>query len=126
MEQLLKDVPGTFLYLDDILVTGAGEVEHDECLRKVLSTLQSAGLKLSIKKCAIGVPSVTYLGYCIDSKGIHPTQDKVKAIADAPAPTNVTQLKSFLGLLNFYRRFLPKASSMLEPLNRLLKAMSWK
>ena len=126
MEQLLKDIPGVFLYLDDILIAGANEVEHRDRVRQVLSKLQEAGLKLSIKKCTIGVPSVTYLGYMIDKEGIHPTKEKVRAITEAPAPTNVSQLRAFLGLLNFYRRFLPKASSMLEPLNRLLKAkVSW-
>ena len=122
MEELLKDIPGVFLYLDDILISGANEAEHMERLRQVLAALQAAGLKLSIEKCTIGVPSVTYLGYMIDKEGIHPTKEKVLAIAEAPAPTNVTQLRAFLGLLNFYRRFLPQASSMLEPLNRLLKA----
>ena len=121
MEELLKDIPGVFLYLDDILISGATEIEHMERLRLVLEALQTAGLKLSIEKCTISVPSVTYLGYMIDKEGIHPTKEKVQAIAEAPAPTNVTQLRAFLGLLNFYRRFLPQASTMLEPLNRLLK-----
>ena len=122
MEELLKDIPGVLCYLDDILITGATEAEHKQRLRQVLTALQSAGLRLSIEKCTIGVPSVSYLGYMIDKEGIHPTKEKVQAIAEAPAPTNITQLRAFLGLLNFYRRFLPQASSMLEPLNRLLKA----
>ena len=122
MSQLLKDIPGVFLYLDDILVKGSNKREHLENLRQVLTKLQAAGLKLSIEKCCFGVPSVAYLGYVIDREGIHPTQDKVRAITEAPAPTNVSQLRAFLGLLNFYRRFLPQASSMLEPLNRLLQA----
>lgn len=127
MEELLKDIPGVFLYLDDILISGANEAEHLERLRLVLAKLQAAGLKLSIEKCTIGVSSVTYLGYMIDKEGIHPTKEKVQAIADAPAPTNVSQLRSFLGLLNFYRRFLPQASTMLEPLNRLLQSKTpWK
>ena len=122
MENLLKDILGVFCYLDDILVTGSTEEEHNERLRKVLATLQSAGLKLSIEKCSIGVPYVTYLGYLIDDQGIHPTKEKVQAISEAPAPTNVTQLRAYLGILNFYRRFLPQAATKLEPLNRLLKA----
>ena len=122
MEELLRDVPGISLYLDDILITGADEAEHNDRVRQVMSRLQSAELKLSIKKCSFGVSSVTYLGYRIDKEGIHPTKDKMKAIAEAPAPTNVMQLRAFLGLLNFYRRFLSQASSMLEPLDRLLKA----
>ena len=107
MSQLLKDIPGVFLYLDDILVEGATKAEHLKRLRQVLTTLQTAGLKLSIDKCLIGVPCVTYLGYKIDREGIHPTKEKVKANAEAPAPTNISQLRAFLGLLNFYRRFLP-------------------
>ena len=122
MEELLHDIEGVSVYLDDILVKGSTKEEHDKTLRLVLSKLQSAGLKLKLDKCHIGVPSVTYLGYKLDKEGIHPTEDKVKAISEAPAPTNITQLRAYLGLLNFYRRFLPKAATMLEPLNRLLKA----
>ena len=122
MEELLRDIPGVFCYLDDVLITGATEAEHNERLRKVLSALQLAGLKLKLDKCIIAAPQVSYLGYLIDKDGIHPTQEKVDAIAKAPAPTNVTQLRAYLGLLNFYRKFLPNAASMLEPLNRLLKA----
>ena len=122
MENLLKDILGVFCYLDDILITGATETEHNEHLRKVLAMLQSAGLRLSIEKCSIGVPHVLCLGFLIDKEGIHPTQAKVQAIPEAPAPTNVTQLRAYLGLINFYRRFLPQAATKLEPLNRLLKA----
>ena len=126
MEELLRDIPGVFCYLDDILVTGSSKEEHDKSLRLVLLSLQSAGLKLRLEKCSIGVSSVTYLGYLIDGEGIHPTEEKVKAITEAPEPTNTTQLRAYLGLLNFYRRFLPQAASHLEPLNRLLKAnTSW-
>ena len=122
MENLLKDIPEVFCYLDDILITGATASEHNERLRKALAMLQSAGLRLSIEKCSIGVPHVSYLGFLIDKEGIHPTQEKVQAISEAPAPTNVTQLRAYLGLVNFYRRFLLQASTKLEPLNRLLKA----
>ena len=68
--------------------------------------LQSAGLRLSIEKCSIDVPHVSYLGFLIDKEGIHPTQEKVQAISEAPVPTNVAQLRAYLGLINFYRRFL--------------------
>ena len=122
MEELLRDMPGVLCYLDDILIAGSTEEEHNQRLRKVLEALQSAGLKLSLAKCSFGVPYVSYLGFLIDKQGIHPTQEKVQAISEAPAPTNVTQLRAYLGLLNFYRRFLPQAATKLEPLNRLLKA----
>ena len=122
MENLLKDIPGVFCYLDDVLICGDSEDEHYRLLVQVLSKLQSAGLKLRLDKCTFSVPQVTYLGYLIDKNGIHPTKEKVHAIVQAPAPTNVTQLRAYLGLLNFYRRFLPQAASMLEPLNKLLRS----
>ena len=67
------------------------------------------------------LPEVTYLGHRISAEGIQPTTDKVRAIQDAPIPKNTTELKSFLGLVNFYARFLPHLSTVLSPLNRLLK-----
>ena len=122
MEQLLQGIPGCICFLDDILIIGSDNQEHEKRLRLVLNTLESAGLRLKPEKCSISVSQVTYLGFRIDAEGIHPTTEKVQAIDKAPAPTNVTQLRAYLGLLNFYCRFLPKASTMLEPLNRLLRS----
>ena len=73
----------------------------------MLTRLQDAGLRLNKKKCNFLVPSVTYLGYRIDSEGLHPTDEKLKAVQQAPAPTSVTELKAYLGLLTYYGRFLP-------------------
>ena len=67
------------------------------------------------------VPSVEYLGHIIDAKGLHPSPEKIRAIKDAPEPQNVTELKSFLGLLNYYSKFLPNLSILLSPLYRLLQ-----
>ena len=127
MESLLQGIPGVLCYLDDVLVSGASESEHQERLYQVLQVMQENGLKLKIEKCLIGVPQVSYLGYLIDKDGMHPTDTKVKAIVDAPAPRDITQLKSYLGLLNFYRRFLPSAATLLEPLNSLMRSNTpWK
>ena len=122
MENLFKDIPNVICYLDDILLVSGNLVDHNALLRKVFVRLQSAGLKLKPEKCHIGVSEVTYLGFKIDSEGLHPTASKVKAIQNAPSSTNVSQLTSYLGLLNFYRKFIPNAAILLEPLNRLLKA----
>lgn len=121
MEGLLRTMPGVFCYLDDVLISAKSAEEHETRLGSVLTTLQQAGLKLRPEKCTIGVASVSYLGYRIDRHGLHPTKQKVQAILDAPEPRNQTQLRAYLGLLNFYRRFLPSASSLLEPLNKLLR-----
>ena len=69
-------------------------------------------------------PSVTYLGYRLDAEGLHPLTDKVKAIEEAPAPRNVTELKSYLGLLTYYNKFLPNLATHLNPLYQLLQKRS--
>ena len=79
-------------------------------------------LKLKLSKCKFNVPEVSYLGFKIDAAGLHPNDDKVGAIVEAPEPTNLKQLESYLGVFNFSRRFVPNASSILEPLNRLRRS----
>ena len=126
MDGLLAGLPGVCVYLDDIIVTGRNQEEHQENVRRVLQKLKNAGFKLKKKKCAFGVSSVTYLGHQIDAQGLHTLPDKVEAVAKSPEPSNVTELRSFLGMLNHYRSFLPQAAATLEPLNRLLrKDTSW-
>ena len=121
MESLLKGIPGVVVYLDDILVTGPSEEEHLSSLKQVLTRLQEAGLRLNRKKCKFLSPAVTYLGYRIDSEGLHPTEQKLKAVQLAPEPTNVTELKAYIGLLTYYGRFLPHRPSVLAPLYVLLQ-----
>ena len=112
------------IYLDDILVTGCTEERH---LRAVLSRLHKAGLRVKQKKCAFMGPSVTYLGHRIDAQGLHPVQDQIRAIQEAPTPTSVPKLKSYLGMLSYYSKFLPKLSTILHPLHLLLrKDVPWK
>ncbi len=78
-------------------------------------------MRLKKEKCRFMLPEVEYLGHCISAKGLHPTDEKVRAIKSAPAPHNVSQLKSFLGLINYYAKFLPSLSTTLAPLNQLLQ-----
>lgn len=83
--------------------------------------LQAAGLRLKREKCVFMVPSVGYLGHRIDAQGLHPLLEKVKAVQDAPKPRNITELKSYLGLLSYYSKFLPNLSTVLAPLYTLLR-----
>ena len=108
------------MYLNDILVTDATEEEHFSTLEKVLGRLETSGLRVKKKKCQFMVPSVTYLGHQIDASGLHPLPDKVKAIKEAPASNNVTELKSYLGLLTYYIKFLLHLATQLAPLYQLL------
>ena len=102
MEHLLQRIPDVFVYLDDILVTGQDETSHLRTLGTVLSRLRETGLRVKKNKCLFMVPTVSFLGHTIDADGLHPLNDKVRAIEAAPIPTNVTELKSYLGLLTYY------------------------
>ena len=127
MDSVLAGIPKVICYLDDILVAGVDKQDHLATLSVVFERLEGAGFTLNKSKCTFERSSVTYLAHRIDADGLHPTEAKLKAIQDAPVPTDVTQLKSFLGLLMFYSRFLPFHSIVLAPLNRLLqKDIKWK
>ena len=94
---------------------------------KVLRRLSEAGLRLKAVKCQLMKPVLECLGHRVDAAGFHPVETKVKAIQEAPAPKTPTELRSFLGMLNFYGKFVPNLSSILEPPHSLLrKDVVWK
>ena len=124
LECVLAGIPRVCIFLDDILVTGRTQDEHVANLQLVLKRLDEAGLKLNNEKCQFFKPSVEYLGHKIDRDGLHPTNVKVRAIQDAPKPKYVKELRSWLGLLNYYCPFL---STTLAPLHVLLrKETKWR
>lgn len=101
-------------------------MEHLKTLDQVLTRLEKYGLKLQREKCEFFRQSLEYLGHYIDAAGLHKSPEKIKAIKEAPAPTNVSQLHSFLGMINYYGRFIPNLASVLNPLNNLLcKDKKW-
>ncbi|KAK7909343.1 hypothetical protein WMY93_014027 [Mugilogobius chulae] len=127
MDQILSGLSGVQCYLDDLLITGPDEQTHLRNLDETLKRLENYGLKVRKDKCEFFQPSVEYLGHVIDSRGLHKAPSKVKAIVDAPSPTNVSQLRSFLGLLTYYARFVPNLANRLKPLHELLnKATKWR
>ena len=121
IESVLQGIDGVFIYLDDILITGPTEKDHLKSLEEVLKHLDKAGLRVKMKKCEFMKPEVDYLGHKIDKTGLHPLPDKVQAIQDAPTPLAVHELKSYLGLLTYYNKFLHKLLFTLFPLYRLLR-----
>ncbi|CAC5416981.1 unnamed protein product [Mytilus coruscus] len=115
IENLLQGIPTVVVRVDDILVTGGSKSEHLDILETVLSKLQESA------------PEVVYLGHRIDQHGIYPVERKVKAITEAPEPKHDTELKYYLGMINYYNRFLQDLSSKLAPLHELLqKQKEWK
>ena len=121
MDTVLQGIPGVACYIDDILVSRKDEAQHMQSLEEVCRRLQHHGFRLKREKCEILTASVEYLGHVIDQDGIRPLPNKVAAIDKAPAPTNIKELRSFLGLLNYYGKFIPNLSTIIHPLNELLQ-----
>ena len=121
MEQILQGIEGVVVYLDDLQVTGTTMEEHLQRLDRVLQRLEKFGLRLQVSKCKFAQEKVEYLGHAVDKEGLRSLPDKVKAITDARSPTNVTELRAFLGIIQYYARFLPNLSTELSPLHALLK-----
>lgn len=127
MDQILSGLPGVQCYLDDILCTGADDEEHLHNLDATLERLKEYGLRIRKEKCEFFQSSVEYLGHVIDAKELHTAPSKITSIMDAPPPQIVSQLKSFLGLLNYYGRFISNLASLLKLLHNLLcKEEAWK
>ncbi|XP_047984364.1 uncharacterized protein K02A2.6-like [Leguminivora glycinivorella] len=121
LEQLFADLPTVGVFLDDIIITGADDRAHLETLTEVFERLRKYGLKVKKEKCTFFAPSVTYLGFVISKKGVHTCPDKIKAIKEVDEPSNVSELRSFLGLIMYYAKFVPNISTILAPLYRLLQ-----
>lgn len=119
METVLQGLSGAQAYLDDVLVSE--RAGSDDVLKAVLQRFRESGVKLRLDKCKFRQVSVTYLGHRIDRQGLHPIEKNVEAITEAPSPKNVAELRSFLGMITFYSKFLPNISSLLAPLYRLLE-----
>ena len=121
MDTILQGIPNVLCYLDDILITGLSEKEHLQNLEEVPKRLQQHGIRVKANKCAFDQDSVENLGHVIDKRGLHTSDKKVKAVQKAPTPKNFQQLKSFLGLLHYYRKFIPNLSTLIHPMNELLQ-----
>ncbi|UYV69861.1 K02A2.6-like [Cordylochernes scorpioides] len=124
MDNLFADMSGVACYIDDILVAGKDHRDHEQKLELVFKRLQEKGLRLNKDKCKFAVNAVEYLGFKIDKKGLHPISSKIEAVVEAPEPTNVSQLRSFIGLLMYYSRFIRNIADILAPFYHLLKKNS--
>ena len=123
METVFKDMKGEelLIYMDDLIIFSDTIDEHMKKLRKVLSKLRAANLKLKPTKCEMFKREVEYLGHLITAEGLKPQKKKIEAIEKFPVPTNVKELMTFLGLSSFYRKYVKMYSEHARPLYALLK-----
>jgi hypothetical protein len=122
MTEILGDLEGVICLVDDILITGRTQEEHDKRLMAVLSRLQQAGLTLGPEKCDINKPSIKFLGQLIDHTGVRPDPEKVRAIQKMEPPTTVSELRRFLGMINQQSKFSPHLADHTKPLRDLLSS----
>ena len=123
MSNILDNIDNIIVYQDDILILTPDVKSHNDTLRRVLHTLKNCGIKLNYDKCKFYCDQVKYLGYVFDKNGIRPNPDKITPIVNAPCPVNVKQVQAFIGLCNYYSRFIPNFASTMAPLYRLLQKM---
>ncbi|KAL4156031.1 hypothetical protein QTP88_000066 [Uroleucon formosanum] len=123
MNRVLNGINGSraFVYLDDIIVIGATLQEHTTRLREVFERLRQYNLQLQPPKCEFLRKEVNYLGHVITENGVKPDPKKIECIVNYPVPDNTKKIKSFLGLIGYYRKFIKDFSKKAKPLTNLLK-----
>ncbi|XP_037611722.1 uncharacterized protein K02A2.6-like [Sebastes umbrosus] len=121
MSLVLKDLKGVQNYLDDVIVYGIEQEEHDRNLQAVLAALKDAGLQLNKEKCHFNQTSLRFLGHTITPQGLLPDKDHLRAITETPAPSDATTLRSFLGLTAWYAKFVQNYASLVEPMRECLR-----
>lgn len=121
IDRVLQGLPFVFAYIDDLLIASTSKDEHIQHLQMIFSRLNEAGLRINKDKCIFGAEEIKFLGHLVYPQGIRPLPEKVSAVANYPRPTSQKQLRRFLGIINFYRRFISQAAHITDPLNKLLQ-----
>ena len=122
MDEVLRGLDFCYDYIDDLLIASTNAEEHLRHLRLVLERLDAHGLLINVPKSVFGAESLDFLGHHIDCEGIRPLPHKVQTIQDFPQPSTHRKLREFLGMINFYHRFIPNCATTVKPLNALLGA----
>lgn len=120
IDEVLLGLEFCYGYIDDILIFSSSQEEHKSHLRQLFERLKQYGILVNTSKCVLGQSEVTFLGYQVSAAGTRPLDTKVQAIQDYSVPKTVKDLRRFLGMLNFYRRFIPNAAQLQAPLNAIL------
>ena len=137
----LKNDPGTFqrmmnmilrdqinkrclVYLDDIFVFGTRLQEHMDNLKVIFEKLKEHNLKIQLDKSEFLMKEIVYLGHIISEEGIKPNSEKIKAVKDYPIPKNTKEIKAYLGLLGYYRKFIYNFAKLTKPMTKCLKEVA--
>lgn len=120
LSTVLQGITNVAHYLDDIIVWGRTQNEHDCMLNKVVQLLQNAGLQLNTLKCQFSKTSLQFLGHTVSAQGVHPSEDHLNAMLHAPVSADAHQLRSFLGLISWYSKFIPNFATVVEPLRSVV------
>ena len=118
---MLRDLPFCRCYIDDIVIWSRDVEEHTRHLSMVFQRLREAGLKVHPGKCVFGADNIDFLGHRISADKLEPQQDKIAAVRDLPAPTDLSGLRAALGLFSYYHKFVPHFNTIAFPLNSLMK-----
>ena len=121
MNKILENLENVQAYIDDVLIWHETPEKLNRVMKVVFERLKKFNVKVNLEKCQFIVQEVKYLGHVLSSEGIKPNSEKIKAILKAPIPHNVTQLKSFVGMVMFYSKFLRNLNVILSPMYNLLK-----
>ena len=124
MSKVLEGLEGVVCLVDDVLVYGKDQEQHDERLRAVMERLQREGLTLNHEKCTFSQSRVKFLGHIIDQFGISPDPDKITAICQLKRPESVSEVWRFLGMANQMSKFAPHLADKTKPLRDLLNKQS--
>lgn len=121
MDQILKGIKNVKCFIDDLVIHGTTRTECYENVKKVLDRLREYNVRVNLEKCQFFCDEIKFLGHLVGKDGIKPMPEKIHAIINAPTPKSISQLQSFLGLINYYGKFIPRLSEKLAPLYNLLK-----
>ena len=122
IDEILRGFDFCYAYIDDVLIASSDVHKHKQHLQLVFQRFKEYGVVINPSKCELGVTELTFLGHTLNSQGVRPVQEKVTAIQEFPLPSTKRKLKEFLGLVNFYHRFIPHCAHVLQPINKLLTA----
>ena len=129
MDEILCDLDYLFVYMDDVLVASRSMEEHTEHFRELFRRLAAHDLVVSPAKCQFGQTTIEFLGHTVTKDGVEPLPEKVAVISQFPAPSTQDGLRRFLGMINFYNRFIPNGAKIMKPLyeatTKTKKQLEW-